>query len=361
MQKKYILSEYAEKICDILESEGFSDAQIDKMLDQYCVYSDVDRRKILDFDSYSSLLRSIPQQIEHRKEYIEAHPSLKKTLPSLNHALKRANISMGQAKSIAVYTGHENIEILNIKRIQNDFEKYLEKIQDELLVDLIIASRSCSISLKEEKFKNAIDYIKSLNPFSESSMKKLHVYLKEHKLLTPFKDAFKAFFSKIKNFYVYRGAIADIDQALQNSISQNTVVYRGVTENYIRQNENYYGKYTDLIGTKIEELGYLSTSLTFMSSFAKDSCYVCFKIFVPKGSEGLDVFEFSENVQEYELLLNSCDLYVLDFYYDKSGFFDGKQTNIASKPTYVLFLLSKNRECYKDIASKESKNETESE
>lgn len=358
MRIKSILSEYAEKIYDILESEGFSDAQIDKILDDYRVYSDVDRKKILNFDGYSDLLRVIPQQVERRKEYIESRPLLKKTLPSLNQALKRANISMGQAKSLTLYTGHDNIEILNIKRIQGDFDKYMDKISDDLLVDLIIASRSCDVKLQEERFANTIQFIKTLNPFSESSMKKLHAYLKEHKLLTPFKEAFKAFFIKIKNFYVYRGVIKNIDQALHNSVSQNTIVYRGVTDGFIRQNPNYHRNYSDLVGTKIEETGYLSTSLTFLSSFAKDSCYICFKILVPKGSEGLDVFEFSENSQEYELLLNSCDLYVLDFYNDESGTFDGVKTNIKSKPTFVLFLLSKNRNCYKDIAE-DSKNDRE--
>lgn len=352
VQEKFIKKQYLEKIRKILISENFSDAQIDSMLSSYRTFNDHDRKKLFDRKNFSYFLDHVPYQIEKRKEYIETRPHLKQEISPIYKALRRSNITLGQAQSLSLYTGGENAEILSVKRKNGNFHEYVKHISDDLLIDLIVAGRNCNLKLEDPQICDTISFIEDLNPFSENSLKKLQNYLKEHKMFDVFKNPFYTFFMKIKNFFNYQETIKDLDVALQNCVPYNTIVYRGVAHSMIKKNKNFCNDYADLIGTKIEENGYLSTSLTFMASFARDSYNVCLKILVPKGSEGLEIYDYSQNKQEHELLLNSCDLYVLDYYDDKTGMYDGIKTNIAFKPTFILFLLSKNRECYKNIASK---------
>ena len=354
-----IPTKYATKIRNILKAENFSDEQIKLMLKGYTVRDDYDRQNLIenDDDDIHSFLERIPSRVEEQKHFITTRPYLKKQLGKLNEILRRSKVFIGEAKSLTAYSGSDNIDILYIKRVDNNYSKYMDKIQHELLLDIIIKLRDCNVNLKEKKFADAISFAQKLNPLDERSFQKLKLYLKSQKLERLYLGAFEPFLRKIASFYNQQLAIRKIDNALKNTICFNTVVYRGVpkyfVENILDGDDNYY----ELIGQKIEEKGYLSTSLTFLSSFAKDISNCCFKIYVPKGSEGLDITPFSVNRQEYELLLNSCDLYILDYYNDTSGIYDGTKTRISNKPTFVALLLSKNRECYKDIANKENENE----
>lgn len=361
MKKLKLSKSYTSKIRDILVSEGFLPEQIEIMLDSYSLYDDKDREKIVnnDKDDIHLFLEKIPARIEEQKKYICNKPTLKKQIENVCDILKRSKVSLSQAKCLTTYSGHENVDILELKRMNNYNALFLKRITKDLLYELMIDSHSQNFNLlsSNPKFKNAVSFIKSLDYSNPNSDKKLTEYLKQNNLYRLYRHSFNVFYEKLKMFYKYRDDVRKIDKALQNSIPYNTIVYRGVLTFGDINTIGCSSEYKDLVGARYEEKGYLSTSLTFLSSFAKSFSEVCLKIFVPKGSEGMDIIPFSKNRQECEILLNSCDLYVLDYYSNKTGIFDGEKTDILEKPTLVLFLLSKNRECYKDIAKKNSCNE----
>ncbi len=362
MKKTKLPTKYLTKIRKILKAENFSDEQINVMTDRYLAYDDKDRNLMMenDQDDFHVFLDRLPKKVEDRMVAIKKDPYLKNNFSSMTKILKRANITLGQAKSLCAYSYYDNTEILSMKRNASSKEVYLNRITNFLKVELQIKERYSSFAQVDKKFGSTIEFVKGLNPFSEKSKNLINSYLEE-KNLKVYKKLFVEYLNSMKDYYKYLETIRDMDEALKNSIPYNTCVYRGVSESFVRTLVKNYDDYYSLVEKYFSETGYLSTSLTFMSSFAKERHHFCIKIYVPKGSEGMDITPFSHNRQEYELLLNSCDLYFIDFYLDESTKHDGIETKVGTKPTFVALLLSKNRECYKDIAVKENNNHTENE
>lgn len=78
------------------------------------------------------------------------------------------------------------------------------------------------------------------------------------------------------------------------------------------------------------------------------------ELIVPKGTQGIDITLLSSFSSEYEILLNACDLYILD-YEEQPG-----QYGYNTRRTFTAFVLSKDRSCYNDIAqTKDFEDENE--
>ena len=139
--------------------------------------------------------------------------------------------------------------------------------------------------------------------------------------------------------------VLSLDKALNNQLPYNVILHRAVKKSFIIPYLNNSRNFHSLVGKKVEDKGFTSTSLLYDNSFAPYPDHeIVFKIFAPKGTLGRNLVPYSFYSGEYEVLLNTNDLYILDCKEKRDR--DGNK-----KVVYTALVLSKDRECYKDVGT----------
>lgn len=328
-------------IDDILENEGFLRNQIENIKDSYVKFESADDANInmppmFNFDTYFESLYYLSDFHKHKKTYD------KQRLESLKGILKVNNVSPSQARALNFYSS-EGERVLAYKRnlstresqklnAKNIFIYKLQCIPSDMQKKQIIYD-----FMKKNEFekKNYIDVDKVENEIEHLDIEKEQKYV-----ICDYIYTLTHILSLDKN-------IKYLDQCLKNQIVDNLIVYRGISSSFLYKlfpdkvsplSQNF----ASLVGEKIEEKGYLSTSSYIGSSFAHfPKNDIILEIFAPRGSQGFDISPFSNFTYENELLFNSCDLFILG---NKDIKHVGEQKTLLS-----CLLISKERECYKNL------------
>lgn len=225
-------------------------------------------------------------------------------------------------------------EVLQLKRENSTLNGLFDEAENKLMFDL----KSCKkANLTEKEIETAKKIVRAVKRDLSKNLFTEFEWIEKLGLgdFTPCFSYFAYTCSEIAKAYKI---IPFMDKALKNQLIGNTILYRGISKEYI---EEYFGTQDlkSIVGRTMKDKGYSSTSLLFNSSYGYNSpIFVTLKLYVPKGTEGLDVTNFSSFDTENEILLNSNEIYIMDY----------KEYS----PNCIIltcFVLSKNIECYKDI------------
>lgn len=331
-----------KNIADLLIKEGFSRNQAKMMLSKYtqCQNNeDLSKKssKIFQAYQYNDVIAELkkPNKISNK--------ILQTKIDYFKEILKLNNLSASQVIALNSYT-YDSEKILNYKRKIKDKIEMMKKAEDDL---------KCSLDYVDSKNDRKNFIVEFLRKTATSSDNKLDV-TKAENLIDKLnfsqeeKLCILGYLTEVSEIQNLDQTIENIDKSVKNQIPYNMVFYRAIKGDYLYQIfpsllSKLYGNFGDLVGKKIEETGYLSTSALLNSSFANSpKCDIIFEIFAPKGSQAYDVSPFSTVFDyENEMLFNSCDLYI----------FDCKKIKVENNEKVKLscFLLSKERSCYKDI------------
>lgn len=344
-------NKHFDKLQTLLMKEGFNQNQINVMLkdftaldDKYDVYHYT--KPLFHNEFYKDVLM-------HYYDIYKRTPRSSKVKDDQFIAiLKSKNISISEAVSLRRYSFHSSF-ILSYKRQLDDKVSLKEKTLNNL--EKLLCENKAVFALKDKiiDFVENIDY-ENDEP-DEVSQRAERFYKSNH---VPHKSTYdiNGYINKMFELSKLDETISSIDKTLENQIPYNMILYRGIEDKYL--NEIFFNNltpekndYTSLIGKKLEENGYLSTSSIYDASFAIfPRKNVVFKIFVPKGSQGMNIMPFSNYENECEILLNSSDLYIFDV---ENDFID---KDFNKKIVLSCLLLSKDRECYKYIGAKNQEN-----
>ena len=352
---KQNIVKYKDNIIPLLEKEGFSRKQIDVMLNDYTLYekeySEVSP-KYSNLEQYASLMIKIRNASLHRP-LNEALMLVKRDYPKSSKAfcglLKTTHLKMAEALSLFEYTAHSSdiLRQYSARDNSNGTPNYVENSMNKLKYlsmqqyePLLNYAKNIDINKNPEEFKNDI----------ENLCKKVNA---------PFLVVYNTMTTILNKKISTTKLSSSIKTILKNQIAQNTIVHRGVTMPFLNKllpSDDDKVDFNSLIGKKIEEKGFTSTSLIYNSSFAgslnENDYPVYLQIYVPKGSEGMNISPFSKYSYEHEFLCNANDLHIFDV--DKNYIDENGNNKILLK----CLLLSKDKECYKDIAQSRERKHT---
>ena len=352
--KKINIANYKETLTKYLKKEKFTQNQIDCMLGDFVEYQNdysefcPEHSNIQEYSAFIKEFRNRAQynSVAQTETYMkEKFPKAFKDFAGL---LKSNNISIHEALSLYEYTDHCS-EILNLqfarKNSQNDPH--------------LIHSLKQFDYLPIEKRKALYDLANSIT-----------IYTQPEELMKKTKEVCsKIGVISFTVFPVMSGILTRKQEAVQNTlaikiilkthIAHNTVLHRGVEGKFLTDMLKPDQTIKDLVGAKINEEGFMSTSLLYKSSFAgaygEEAYPIYMQIYMPKGSEGMNITPFSKFSNEYEFLCNENDLFIFDV---DTDFVDENKNH---KTLLKCFLLSKDREVYKNIGNDEASKSSEEE
>ncbi len=327
--------EQEHRIFNILQSQGFSQSEIDIILNgEYSSFqSENDLTNLFSSDGkYQDVLRGLADGYS-----IDELPQVgikQSEIQDFLGMLDKCNLSVENAKAINQYSNGSNM-ILSVKRGITSREEIQSGINKEMFEKLQLRG------MPEEQISEVQKFIETLNldrPVHEN-FNSVNEYISQMNIprncYSPICTAVSGM-DKLKHIDI---TIESLDEGLSKSkLPESIKLYRAIKTNGQRQPEDYLGK-------SMSNEGYTSTSPLYESSFAKYDDYdTVMEIYAPKGTQGTYMTELSDydNVEQ-EVLLNSNDIYVIDA---QKGVID---QNGRTKTVVKGLLLSKQRECYKGI------------
>ncbi len=364
MENYTLPDEQKEVAKRILAEQGFNQSQINAMLCDIHSYSEDDARAELNkgaqLNRFFNLLATTYKYSKNLKDFnqdVLKNPRLKIGLSKGQEYLKKQNLYYGQVCAINMYSNDIFTPLLEVKRTPDGFAKIVQDLKQKCFENIKSHSIYRGFEFDEKKILDAINFVVTYS-MHKNSRDRMFGYLTQNDLDIVY-DEFAALLDNLEEIINGRALLKILDHALKRTLKENIVLFRGVDYYYVRNNIASINE--DVAGKQISESGFLSSSLTFGSSFASDNGMVAFRLIVPKGTQALKIMEMSNVVQECEYLLNSCDLYILgetvesfsndDPSYPKSSPNNrGNAVPNVRRKVYTALVLSKNRDCYNDIA-----------
>lgn len=334
--------EERERIESFLRKEHFSSKQINNFLGDYTQQDSPFFFEYLNEESTTNI-SAIKLILKSEKEN---KSPISREVEDFEGFLKSKKLTMNEGLSIYRYTFYGE-EILKLKRSGKSAKDEIKLMGKQLKKSFIKFGKKDI--LKNYKIINSlIEFAKILNPFEEFTavQQKTEKFLKGFHFESALYYECINFVYDVMNTIRLQNNITDLDKSLKNQIPYNMVVYRAINPSYLDLSKSIIKNPETLLGQKINQNGYTSTSLRYENSFAKYSQYpLVLKIFVPKGTQGLDISRLSSMPNEEEVLLNSCDLFI----FNVSSFVDDKNSKYEGKIYANAVAISKDRKCYKDI------------
>lgn len=338
--------DYSCVLEQMLRSEELFEADIDVIVNgmykKYSSSEELSSSFIFKSDEYSSIIQALSE--DYTLEEMSASLGISQDkIDGFKCILQGNNLTFDSVKAINRYSSGSNM-ILSAKR-GGSREIISQGIDAKLDSRLSEYGFSQEQILQIHDYVNGLDYSKPLHENFQSTTGYLEQYGISRKHI-----------ATINSTVMYKNSLAhldetlsSLDQCLTTKLSKSMKLTRAVKKDYLMSQLQNGEDLTSLIGRKIEETGYSSTSPIYDKSFAKyDDYEVVFDIYAPKGTQGISITPFSSyGTAEEEILLNSNDLYIIDVVpcvVDKNG----------RKKTFVKALvLSKDKTCYMGIGRKE--------
>lgn len=335
--------EEKERLESFLRKENFSSKQINNFLGDYTQQDSPFFFEYLNEESAINL-SAINTILEAEKE--KRSPSQTREMDEFKGFLKSKNLTVDEGLAIYRYSFYGS-EILKLKRSGKSSAEEIQNMSTEL-------EKSFSLFGEKKSLKNGkiirdmIEFAKTLNPFEEYDIIQQEVNSYVNKLgFTQTLSAYcLSYIYDVMNVLRIGKNISNLDKSLKNQIPYNMVLYRAIDPSFLDLSKDVIKNPEILLGETLNQNGYTSTSLRYDNCFAKYSQYpLVLKIFVPKGTQGLDISRLSYLPNEEEVLLNSCNLFIFNI----SSFVHDKNSKYYGKIYADAVAISKDKACYKDV------------
>ena len=333
--------EQAQKISNMLQSQGVSKAEIDQIINGE--YETCDSEHDLEsafggLKKYGDILEKLSDG--YTVDELQTQGISTQQIQEFQDMLQEKNLTVDNVKAIYQYSTGSNM-ILGIKRGVTK-EAIQENIMQELEEKLQIRGVPDVDIEKTKEFVKMADYQETLHSNydrADSYMRNIGI---KPEAIVSVKTAMKSM-----------DRCAQIDQtivSLEEGLSKTGLpkaikLYRAVKSSYLENRIPDGEDFSSLVGKTISNNGQVSTSPLYDSSFAKYDDYdTVFEIYAPQGTRGTYITELSAYEDtEQEVLLNPSDLYITNV---QTGVID---KNGRTKNLIQALALSKDRECYKEV------------
>lgn len=328
-------NEQTQTLTNMLKKQGLTESEIDEIINgAYSSFqNNMDLKQIFDSDAnYQNVLRGLADG--YTIDELIQQGTNPKEVDGLLQELKKNNLSIENAKAINQYSNGSNM-ILSMKRGWAD----RNQIQNGIKIDM--EDKLKARALSQEQIKGIEDYIQSLD-FSKpvhENYEMISQYIQQRNIPHNCYPSICTAIKDMDSLEHIDSTLSNLDEGLSKSrLSKSIKLYRAIKTDGNINLESYIGK-------SISNKGYTSTSPLYQSSFAKYDDYdTVMEIYAPKGTQGTYITQLSDyDSAEQEVLLNPNDIYVIDA---RKGVVD---QNGKTKTVLKGILLSKERECYKDI------------
>ena len=328
-------NEQTQILTDILKKQGLTESKIDEIINgEYSSFQNsMDLKQIFNSDAnYQNVLRGLADG--YTIDELIQQGTNPKEIDGLMQELKKNNLSIENAKAINQYSNGSNM-ILSMKRGWAD----RSQIQNGIKTDMVDKLKARALS--QEQIKGIEDYIQSLD-FSKpvhENYEMISQYIQQSNIPHNCYPSICTAVKDMDSLEHIDSTLSNLDEGLSKArLSNSMKLYRAIKTDGNINPESYIGK-------SISNKGYTSTSPLYQSSFAKYDDYdTVMEIYAPKGTQGTYITQLSDyDSAEQEVLLNPNDIYVIDA---QKGVVD---QNGKTKTVLKGILLSKERECYKDI------------
>lgn len=346
-EKLTMRKDYINGLIEMLKQNGLSESDINIIVNgdyqKYSSSKELDS-PIFKNDEFSSIIQALSE--DYTLDEINFSLGISQNIiDSFKDILQRNNLTVEKVKAFNRYSSGSNM-ILSAKRgIPRD--TILQGIDAELDLRLAKYGFSKEHISQIHNYVNALDYSKPLH----ENFQVMKSFLKQYEISKKYSAVINSTVVHKNSFAHLDETLSSLDKSLTTKLPESMKLTRAIKGKYLVKYLKPGEDLTSLIGTKIEETGYTSTSPIYDTSFAKYDDYdVVYDIYVPKGTQGTSITPFSSyGTAEEEILLNSNDLYIIDVIpnvVDKNG---------RIKTVLKSIILSKDKTCYKGI---DSKNET---
>ena len=336
---------YTNGLIEMLRQNGLSEADIDVIVNgtykEYSSSAELDSSSIFKGDEYSSIIQALSE--DYTLEEMSSSLGISQDkIDNFKVALKDNNLTIDNVKAFNRYSSGSNM-ILSAKR----------GVSREIIsqgIDTELDSRLAEYGFPQEHISQIHDYVDSLDyskPLHEN-WQATTKYLEQYGISKKYTAAINSTVMHKNSLAHLDETLSSLDQGLTTKLPESMKLTRAVKSEYLMSQLQPGEDLTNLVGRRIEETGYSSTSPIYDTSFAKYDDYdVVYDIYAPKGTQGTSITPFSSyGTAEEEVLLNSNDLYITDVIpgvVDKNG---------RTKTVLKSVMLSKDKSCYKGIGGK---------
>lgn len=339
-------SNYTNGLIDMLRQNGLSETDINVIVNgiyrEYSSSESLTSLSILENDEYSSIIQALSEDYTLEEMSTSLGISQDK-IDSFRGTLQDNNLTVDNVKAFNRYSSGSNM-ILSAKR----------GVPRETIsqgIDAELDSRLTEYGFPQEHISQIHDYVNGLDyskPLHEN-WQATNGYLEQYGIPRKYTAAINSTVMHKNSLAHLDETLSSLDQGLTTRLPESMKLTRAVKGEYLMSQLQPGEDLTSLIGRRIEETGYSSTSPIYDTSFAKYDDYdVVYDIYAPKGTQGTSITPFSSyGTAEEEVLLNSNDLYITDVVpgvVDKNG---------RTKTVLKSLMLSKDKTCYRGIGGKE--------
>lgn len=338
--------DYTNGLIEMLRQNGLSEADTDVIVNgtyrEYSSSKELASSSIFQNDEYSSIIQALSEDYTLEEMSTSLGISQEK-IDSFRDVLQDNNLTVDNVKIFNRYSSGSNM-ILSAKRGVSR-----ETISQG--IDAELDSRLAEYGFPQEHISQIHDYVNGLDyskPLHEN-WQATTGYLEQYGIPRKYTAAINSTVMHKNSLAHLDETLSSLDQGLTTRLPESMKLTRAVKGEYLMSQLQPGEDLTSLIGRRIEETGYSSTSPIYDTSFAKYDDYdVVYDIYAPKGTQGTSITPFSSyGTAEEEVLLNSNDLYITDVVLgvvDKNG---------RTKTVLKSVMLSKDKTCYKGIGGKE--------
>lgn len=336
---------YTNGLIEMLRQNGLSEALIDVIVNgtykEYSSSEELASSSIFKNDEYSSIIQALSEDYTLGEMSSSLGISQDK-IDKFKVALKDSNLTVDNVKAFNRYSSGSNM-ILSAKRGVSK-ETISQGIDTELDSRLVEYGFPQEYISQIHDYVNGLDYSKPLHENWQATTR----YLEQYGISKKYSAAINSTVMHKNSLAHLDETLSFLDQGLTTRLPESMKLTRAVKSEYLMSQLQPGEDLTNLIGRRVEENGYSSTSPIYDTSFAKYDDYdVVFDIYAPKGTQGISITPFSSyGTAEEEVLLNSNDLYITDVNFgviDKNG---------RTKTVLKSVVLSKDKVCYKGIGGK---------
>lgn len=336
---------YTNGLIEMLRQNGLSEALIDVIVNgtykEYSSSEELASSSIFKNDEYSSIIQALSEDYTLGEMSSSLGISQDK-IDKFKVALKDSNLTVDNVKAFNRYSSGSNM-ILSAKRgvSKENISQGIDTELDSRLVEYGFPQEHIS---QIHDYVNGLDYSKPLHENWQATTR----YLEQYGISKKYTAAINSTVMHKNSLAHLDETLSFLDQGLTTRLPESMKLTRAVKSEYLMSQLQPGEDLTNLIGRRVEENGYSSTSPIYDTSFAKYDDYdVVFDIYAPKGTQGISITPFSSyGTAEEEVLLNSNDLYITDVNFgviDKNG---------RTKTVLKSVVLSKDKVCYKGIGGK---------
>lgn len=341
IEKVNMSQEESQRLLAMLQSKGFSPESINEILNgDYSSFENMSDLEVSfgGIKKHDEVLGKLSDG--YSIEELESQGISSQKIQDFNSMLKSNNLTIDSAKAIYEYS----IDSTMISKVQRGADR--GQIQGKILTDLSKSLQDRGIPELEigkiQEFVKGLDYQTPLHnnyDISNTTMSQLGIP-------NNCQVSVRAAIREMNNYSHIDDTVKALNDGLAGTrLPSSMVLHRAVKSSFLEKGLKDGESLESLVGRTVSNSGHTSTSPLYESSFASlDEYDAVFEIYAPKGSQGAYIAPLSSyDKVEQEVLLSPNDMFITDV---QTGVID---QNGRNKTILKALMLSKERECYKDL------------